>query len=711
MDIRTEDIQEYVEIMRSRLNKNTPLGRKLVNNFAELEEIERHAIETRATVCQAGGVVPSDKQLDAIEHLTDPNKIKQIMNQQFYNYDVMKAVACSVYSVFYGISEEQQNLGRLFYLKEQVKNLHQIGEESAFGVALTGELKDAKDMFVLKAPRTEDGVADLEHELFIGLFITNQLRKLIPNFAFVYGGLRCAKPQIDEKTKEVISWCDVGESKVPYIIYENITPSESFSEHVKKCSVKQFYSLFMQFILATTVAYDTVGWTHYDSHGGNWLVRKNTVPGLSKTFCIPYSGKTGKVLYVTSESILTAIDYGQSTGKYNGKNHGVGSLNLRAYGLTDGGWPLHDVYKLMMFLASDCANSGNKAVLKELEKLFRFFNKGEGFLQALDAQKPGRDGLYYIFPPLIDTIQYTMGDVLEHCMKVWNLGDVISETPQHDLLECSESCYTFRAVLKNRSDFAAKMEVSTFPEFYDAALYLHRYSLDHYDDLIKNFKYETAKKQFLSQVNGELENLKKYTNSKSVDLRGKKLSTVPVLRQAMENQKNLFHLVSSFENLEILTKIGTSVARVFRDDSLYSDLRKIEKSLVSYEGAMEREINLANENYKYIYSIITKPDWKIFRRTYSWYENSAGDVVALGIRYEKIKRDLFKEIQLPASFVGNDRVITEEVVKKEKPKKVRKEALKGIEVDYVNRAPLAKAGPRVNIQRDKLGNVARLDVL
>ena len=52
------------------------------------------------------------------------------------------------------------------------------------------------------------------HEAFIGLAGTNQLRKEIPNFSFIYGAFKCDGPIMPGKGKEVKQFC-TGESKSP----------------------------------------------------------------------------------------------------------------------------------------------------------------------------------------------------------------------------------------------------------------------------------------------------------------------------------------------------------------------------------------------------------------------------------------------------------------------------------------------------------------
>lgn len=731
IDVTTEDMLNSRNAVLRDIKTKPNRARELESKFARHSALEQDYIETKASVCSVGRHAVDEKMLQLIPDKTSYPDLKQILDSQFYNAEVMNAVGCSVYANFYGAIPEKNNLSHIFHVKDAVTNLHRFGDESVSGYALTGELKDTKDMYVIKTPRTEDAILDLQHELFVGLFGTNSLRKYIPNFAYVYGGLKCSSPIVGKDGK-VASWCDPHtKSKVPYVLYESISPSVSFKTFVQTCNVRDFHSYFCQFLLASDIANDSIGWTHYDSHHGNWLIRTVNVPGLSKEFSIPYSTKSGKTLYVSSKGIATAIDYGQATINYQGEDFGAPLLFLRAYGVKDGKFPLHDAYKLLMFLGGSALAARNVPVYRELEKLFHFFNKEESFEYAIKNQGPNQD-LYYALPAFSDLVNLRMSDLLNYARKVWDLSKVLSEKPQHDILHCT-SCYTFRGVLKETGTFADKPTAETFAQFYDLAIYLNSHSVDDYDDLVSRFDYKKAKKEFLSELDGLVQNIERLSGV--VSNKQYTIATLPTnlaMREIANAHKTAFSLVADFEKADTMCKIGLSMSKLFHDKDLDRQCLNYRSILDKSKTGIGRQIDYLNDVYVVIHQLLSSGEWRNkYSKAFAWYETSSGDIVGLKMRFRQDISKLFTEMRLPSSIISH---IAEEpqapqVVQKQSPKKVKKakvvieevkdevpivkrqqEEVKGIEIVPIRKRGLFPDNAKLQYQFNKKGQLERVDV-
>jgi len=710
--VTTAVIKEYVAYMTRELKTNVALQQKIKQDFELSEAIELDAIETKGSLCKVGGHEVTDSFLEVLQKNPDPVVLKEIMTDNFFDYEAMKAVGCSVYSVFIGIAEESGNVAKMLSLKDTIKNLHKFGSASAYGHALTGGLKDTKDLYVLKTPVSEGTAQDSLHELFIGLLVMNNMRKYCPNFVFTYGGFRCASPQIDPKTKEVKSWCMPHDVKIPYVIYEPITPSMSFGTYVEKCSIPQFYSLWFQFLFSTDIASEKFGWTHYDAHDGNFLVEEIDVAGLGKRFSIPYPTRGGKSLYVASERRLVAIDFGQSTVNYNGRAHTMRDKGLRAYGMRNGPHPLHDVYKLLMFLGASTKRANNMPVYRELEKLFRFFNDSETFASCLESQSPQK-GYYYILPALDWILNYNIGNVIAYAESIWDVSNIVTTEPNFNVLECT-SCYTFAGVLKESGTFSKNFVTSahSFADFYDVATYLSKYAIDHYEELVKSFDYQKAKKDFVASIVKEIEVVQRLKNfEQATVLPGniRALATAAAEKSHAQSQLNLYELVSAYEDVELMAKIGINVATIFQDAALIKEIKDYRLIIKNSEPAIRKQISQANLNYQKIHEIITMPKWLYtYERAFPWYSNAAGNVVGLKSRFNKDVNDLFVETRLPAvllNIVPEKILITEEV---EPVKPVVVKRVEGINIEREPKRNLYPDNPKLLINRARNGQVISL---
>lgn len=310
-------------------------------------------------------------------------KLQSLIRDQFYNGDLLQALMCVTDSVYYaGTSKLEYNQR----VREWFMNLRQIGAESVFGYAMLASFKGAKDLFVVKAPRTNQG-DDLQHELFVGMFGTNRIRKYVPNFAYVFGGFRCSPPLIEPTSKEVVAWCNQPRG-VNYVLYENIAPSVTLADYItSRLTPRAFLNKYLQILYALKKGQAVCDFTHYDLHTQNVLVRTIDTP----TFAIPYETERG-IEYLQTDAIATLIDYGYSHITYD--RRGYGQWRLIANGIfPDRSFPLSDAYKLLLHCYAQALQVKNRALTTELAKVLRFFNATETPEQILTQQ---RSSYYYL---------------------------------------------------------------------------------------------------------------------------------------------------------------------------------------------------------------------------------------------------------------------------------------------------------------------------
>lgn len=329
------------------------------------------------------------------------NKMQTIFNgtrTEFYNYDFMTWLACSIQGTF-TLSKSVDNdiyvnvdrLADIRRVREYITRLQKIGEASVSGDVFNTELP-----LVIKVAQFGKDRVNLElfHEFFVGMQL-NKLRSnffnsdgnfggagvpgkpgtsAVPNFMFVYGLFRC------EMVRGADHFCRSFSDPANYLLIEKITgPSilELFLAYMNDGRDQLVLSMIVQIICALHIAYTRTNFCHYDLHLGNILVRNlteiiysrpNVIPRKNDFVYIPYFAEKMN-FYVKAKVLPTIIDYGRahvndqygnSYGNYMTENPDVEPLNAR---------PICDLYKFVGFVALVASRLGNVKWIH----LMRFF--------------------------------------------------------------------------------------------------------------------------------------------------------------------------------------------------------------------------------------------------------------------------------------------------------------------------------------------------
>ena len=281
---------------------------------------------------------------------------------------------------------------------ERVRNwfpsIQQIGKESVEGYALKTSFTTDTNLFIMKAPRNPKN-DELVHEALIGFYALNKLRRILPNYMYVYGYVKCSPPVIIDK--EVTTWCSSSNPAVSYLIAENIRDAVPIGDFITDPNTTSLDVLvvFYQIMNALNLAYKSYGYTHYDLHYGNIMVRK-----YPKIVAIPYFGVETKIIgYLASQYVPYLIDYGYSRITIGGV--GFGKIGLESYGVEGtSAFPMFDTYKLIGFLGEALytkprtSNYANISIL--LEQLFSFFGNGTLSNRVKQRLTPGTKDWYNI---------------------------------------------------------------------------------------------------------------------------------------------------------------------------------------------------------------------------------------------------------------------------------------------------------------------------
>jgi serine/threonine protein kinase len=233
-------------------------------------------------------------------------------------------------------------------------------------------LNGAKDVFVIKTPKKKnkgEKEDELLHELFVGLMGTNSMRSICPNFAYILGGFKCLPPVINPD-KSIPQFCEAGrpEDYVNYVIYEKI-PGKSMADFMETCKFEEFFSWYIQVVLACFLGDHHIGFTHYDLHNENVMLR-----GWKDldSFAIAFPLPNGSTWHVKTNKIAMMIDFGMTHVEYDGKHYG--KFGLEEFGVfSDQSRPYYDIYKLLGFCMTDMDAKGNEECLNRCVNLQRCF--------------------------------------------------------------------------------------------------------------------------------------------------------------------------------------------------------------------------------------------------------------------------------------------------------------------------------------------------
>lgn len=324
---------------------------------------------------------------DLISKLSSIDKklLKEFIDNKFYNNEFMEAISCIIHSITN--SDSLKSMDKKFQTRKFINKLKRIGGESADGFALKENFDGIDDFVIVKAPRSKDNADILIHECTVAFLGTNKLRKLCPNFSYIYGTTRCSAPLMSNE--EVDSWCTLDTNAVQYAIYENCSPGISFEDMCKTCTTKKFMSNFLQVLFALQIGYRECKFTHYDLHTENVIMRK--INSDYQQYI-----KYGDYFLKTTGYISTIIDYGRSHINVDGKSYGLPDSYDYQGTFRDKSFIMGDVFKLLGFSLYFMWQTNNRETYSELQEIAKYFSDEPDFFLKVK----GQNGFYTL--PIYD---------------------------------------------------------------------------------------------------------------------------------------------------------------------------------------------------------------------------------------------------------------------------------------------------------------------
>lgn len=340
---------------------NVPSRRKRAQ-----EELERYLLSI-ATCGGRGNEDIISRHRVNFHRLNDVELARILDTPDALNCFLHEQLECIISAVLLeGDKNEKYSFSERERVTEWFTHLRKIGASSIQSYAMIADISpQPQGIFVIKTPIKiyNDG---LLHEAMIGITALNTLRRIIPNFMYTYGYLRCSAAQL--VNKEPATWCNIPDGiDVSYTILENIRDATTLRKivHDPNLTPSEFLAIMYQLFNALNVAYKIWDFTHYDLHDNNVLIRK-----LSKPIALPYYGTQDKVTrWILSSYVPFIIDYGDCWVTINGV--GLGDPDQKFGRVRP--FPMFDVYKVIGFTAESCPTTSPLYPL--LEKMFSFFGE------------------------------------------------------------------------------------------------------------------------------------------------------------------------------------------------------------------------------------------------------------------------------------------------------------------------------------------------
>ena len=562
--ITTKYIDENTNLKKQILD-NTEAQREIAENKAAMNKRIRDYIDNSANKCPVSQLRNMRDQLPNLK----ADELKFQLTNNFYDPLLMKSMMCLSNSIVHLQQQRSGTLAANERVRYWISSLNQIGADSVEGYAMTGDLKDPNDIFIIKAPRPP---ADLSRELFIGLH-TNKLRSIVPNFMYTYGGVSCSPPMIDSDTKNVVAWCNNEIKNVQYIFYENITPAIEMKKFVETCTFPEFLNQYIQALYALAVAYDELKFTHYDLHDQNLLLRTfNNLPEGNYLY-VPYPTESGGIEYIKTNMIPTFIDPGFAHIEVDGEHYG--SWDFMAYGIfPNTGFPMADAYKLLLMSMRTMLDSKNNDCFDGAVKILRFFTLESAVYVVQNQSKS-----YYYLPMNEETKSRSFFDLTSYIREQYptEISDIIfSERPSDKrILGCSgtDICYTNNNGILTTLGMTDFIGANTTTELYDLIPRLnYQGRQSESDEVIKAFNYLDAKEddnELIEELLNKLYSINlNITTINGLHIRNlMDINLIDRYKNQVETASLMFDL---YQQLNMLYVIGIYVATLYNDNDTLS---------------------------------------------------------------------------------------------------------------------------------------------
>lgn len=555
---------------------------------------------TQSNVCPMESLPDLQRRLAGLK----PEEMKALIKNNFYDPAVLQSALCVMGAMVYMQPDLPGTIKPNERLREWFTQLKRVGTDSTAGYAFRADMKDSKDVFIVKTAQNP-ATDDLQHELFIGLFGLNQLRSTksgvpVYNFAYIFGGFKCSPPIVSKTllAETAVAWCNNLKDTVNYVLYENIVPSISMREYVATCTPEQFLNIYLQVMYALRKAHRVADFTHNDLHDENVLVRTIT---SSDPFQIMYETELGTE-YLLANRLATLIDYGYSHIQYRRRHYSV--QYFEEIGIDpNASFPMYDAYKLLLMSMRTMLDKGNRPTFEIATQILHFFNQEETPEEVVRKQS---ENLYHL--PNLPTLMNLTFDQLTRYIRSQCPCPFIRDRPGPErILGCqgTDVCLSEMPTLPG----VTPTDIFTF---YDELTNLQAAGLST-SDLRQKFNYTQAQPKFQTIIQHQLETFKTETDSLlRFPLYQQSLNVILTpaylepYRQYVTKVAQIFDLG---QWLQLHLQIGIYVAQLYSDTSIVGQWQGYLQQIQTYRQQTFMEvIESLQQDIRFLNSVQNTPE-------------------------------------------------------------------------------------------------------
>lgn len=588
-----------------------PANSKTLDEIAARQESNTKAILETTNACS----VPMLRSLQERISGLKAHELHSITRDQLQNPAAMNAAMCVADSLFYVSPYDLGSITLNNRIRLYLHNLR-LTQEYTKHYDLISDFENTRDMFAVKVAKSPD-TDNLSHELLVGLYGTNQLRQMIPNFNYIYGGFKCSPPLLDPDDNKVVAWCLHSENAVNYIVSENLEGSLPMSEYIHTCSNTEFLSIFMQVVYSLYLANRVADFTHYNLNHDNVRIRIPKGPTYLSYFQIAYETENGPE-YITTRSIPTIINYETAhiilaetittnIVKVSDQVH-YGKSGYLPYSVFPyRSFIMYDIYKFLMYCMMEAAQHNNKPVYDECAKIFRYWNQTEDPMVAISNQLP----YGFPFPYNDDTKTLTVVDFVKYVRDVCNCDFISPVRKNIPICNCETVCLTEEDILSNigMSPEAAIPTPDNVIEFFDIASKLQNQGReDEKQDLARRFPYTQCMRMHIHKMEALVQELQKLRQQLKIinvrDLPLEELLNYNTMKIVRSMYITVGRIVDTTITLRFMNEIGNLVAISYADRTGQEQMANIMKRFETFvRPGLEDAKRVLGMNHEYLNSI------------------------------------------------------------------------------------------------------------
>lgn len=277
--------------------------------------------------------------------------INSVLEYGYNNGSDMAEIAKSISTNILQTTMKPTSLSGIGILKGPLPSLTRVGNNSRESLAYTIDIINKRAKVLVKTPQKTSKYRDIMREYLLGVKALNPLRNIIPTVVYTLGSFT--------------------HQKKVYAVYEYIN-GQSVRHMLRNQQINfdKWLTIFTQLLLTLEIAQRKVGFTHFDLHSDNVLVRENQ----------GYSVPLDDVVYTVEGDSLSpvVIDFGHSCANIDGRC--VGSHEHPNHGMLCFTIPGNDMYKFIIS-SLHAARGGTQ---QKILKLFQFYEGADPYQIGCD---------------------------------------------------------------------------------------------------------------------------------------------------------------------------------------------------------------------------------------------------------------------------------------------------------------------------------------